>query len=407
MNNQNNAQSQFSSYAVFLWTCCAIGFTAYFGPYMRMPIVPLFARSLGASTILVGLINSSFLLMTGLLSIPCGILSDRLGRKLFIVMGLLVVSMTSFLLCLSSSPHQLIGLYFLFGLGFAAVGPTMMSVVADFSPTTHLGRSYGWYTTAIYGGMSLGPAVGGFVAGSLGYSSVFVISGLFTMFTAALTLFCLPRRPVHARAIARTGRKTLDKVKDLLHNRSFCASCLATFSVCFGMGMFITFMPLHAQEHGIGVFNIGLVFATQAICNALSRIPFGAMSDRISNRSHMVLAGLIGFSISIASLGASTTVVTFTLSTIGIGFSLGVTFTALGALVSESVSKDSRGLSMGLYNSCIYLGMMASSGSMGVVSSLIGFRDTFFATALFTLVAAFLFLVLFRGVPARGTTVAE
>ena len=39
-----------------------------------------------------------------------------------------------------------------------------MSYVAGISPPTHLGRSYGWYTTALYVGMSLGPAAGGFVA---------------------------------------------------------------------------------------------------------------------------------------------------------------------------------------------------------------------------------------------------
>lgn len=44
---------------------------------------------------------------------------------------------------------------------------------------------------------------------------------------------------------------------------------------------------------------------------------------------------------------------------------MGVVFTAPGALVADVMPWEERGLAMGLYNSCIYLGMMASSATMG------------------------------------------
>ena len=137
------------SYAALLAICCGIAFASYLGSYMRIPVVPLFALSLQATTLEVGLINAAFLLMSGALSIPMGILSDRWGRKLLITCGLVVSAATSLLLYISTTPGQLIAIYLFFGTGLAAIGPTLMSYVADFSPATHLGRSYGWYTTAI------------------------------------------------------------------------------------------------------------------------------------------------------------------------------------------------------------------------------------------------------------------
>jgi MFS family permease len=62
----------------------------------------------------------------------------------------------------------MMGIYPLFGVGIAAFAPTMMSSVADFTPATHLGRAYGWYTMAIYSAMTLGPAAGGFLDHTLG-----------------------------------------------------------------------------------------------------------------------------------------------------------------------------------------------------------------------------------------------
>ncbi|MBW2681448.1 MAG: MFS transporter, partial [Deltaproteobacteria bacterium] len=69
------------SYTSLLFICCGVAFCGYLGSNMRLPVVPLYARSIGADTVQVGIINSAFLLMAGILSLPMGILSDRFGRK--------------------------------------------------------------------------------------------------------------------------------------------------------------------------------------------------------------------------------------------------------------------------------------------------------------------------------------
>ncbi len=189
------------AYLTLLGICCAVVFGCYFGTYMRMPVVPLYAVTLGADTVQVGLINAAFLLMAGMLSLPLGLISDRLGAKLTAAVGVLILSASSFLVCFSRTPQQLIGIYLFSGIGLAAFGPTIMAFVANISPATHLGRSYGWYTTALYSGMTLGPAVGGFVAQHASFFQTFFISGLSIFLTFWVLIFTLPARP--ARQISR------------------------------------------------------------------------------------------------------------------------------------------------------------------------------------------------------------
>ena len=55
-----------------LLVCCGIGFLCFFGAYMRIPVMPLFAASLGANTSEVGMINAAFMLSAGVLAIPRG-----------------------------------------------------------------------------------------------------------------------------------------------------------------------------------------------------------------------------------------------------------------------------------------------------------------------------------------------
>jgi MFS family permease len=382
------------SYGVLLLICCGVTYAGYFGSYMRLPVVPLFARSIGADTVQIGLINSSFLLMAGLLSLPLGVLSDRVGRKLLIVLGLLVSACTSLLLCFAQSTAQMVGIYVLFGIGLAAFAPTMMSFVADISPTTHLGRSYGWYTMAVYGGMSLGPAAGGWVAEWLGYRSAFVASGVWVLAVCLLTALFLPRS-LHLQPTASKKKPFRLVARDLLRNRPLLACWLVTLGGCLSLGMFVTFVPVHAHEQGIGVGQIGLIFAAQALFNALSRIPFGRLSDAVAKRSNLVVLGLIGFAASIAGFGVATNILVFVAFAIGVGISMGLAFTAVGALISEVVSPDSRGLAMGGYNTAIYFGMMLSSLVMGMVIRAIGFKYSFFIVAIINLATTGVFYLMF------------
>ena len=394
------------SYRRLLFICCTVTFVCYFGSYMRIPVVPLFAKSFGANTAEIGVINSSFLLMAGLLSLPLGILSDRLGRKLLILCGLLISALTSLLLYFSSNTQQLILIYVLFGIGLAAFAPTMMSFVADFSPVTHLGRSYGWYTLAIYGGMSLGPAFGGMTAQRFGFLQVFLISGVLVFSLFWLVLFALPRAR-HVLVNRPPKRKTWVVAKELLKNTPLLACWLVTLGGCFGLGMFVTFIPLHAQDRGVSIGGIGIIFATQAVSNALSRIPCGQLSDRVARRSNLVIVGLLGFALCMAGFGLAGHISLFILFSAGLGISMGIAFTAVGALISEVVAADSRGLAMGGYNSCIYLGMMLSSLIMGILIEKIGFSNSFFTVSAVNFSATVVFYLMFKRSGSAKSTQTE
>ena len=222
------------SYASLLFICCGVAFSGYLGSNMRLPVVPLYAKSIGGDTVQVGIINSAFLLMAGILSLPMGILSDRFGRKLFACLGLIVLSVTSFSLYFSKTPMQVMWIYLFFGAGLAAFGPTMMSFVADFSPSTHLGRSYGWYTTALYTSMSLGPAIGGFVAQQRGFLQVFLISGVIIFLTFWVAVLFLP--PTHLIIAHRPEKRNPSIiVKKLLKNRPLLSCWLVTLGGCFAL----------------------------------------------------------------------------------------------------------------------------------------------------------------------------
>jgi len=357
--NVSKDKPKLPSYGMLMFIACGVSFGCYFGSNMRLPVVPLYAKSLGINTVQIGLINSAFFLVAGFLSFPLGLVSDRVGRKLLASIGLLILTAASFMLYFSDTFFLMTLSYFFIGIGLAAFGPTMMSYVADISPVTHLGRSYGWYTTAIYCGMSLGPAAGGFIAHAMGYLPVFFISGVLVLVNFGVVVFFLPRARLFLGPRTNTS-STATILRGLFKNRPLMGCWLLTLGGCFGLGMFLTFIPLHAQNQGLNVSQIGLVFFAQGLVNGFSRVPLGYLSDKVRDRKILVVIGMIGFAVVMSGFGMSRTMGHFMTFAVAMGVSMGLAFTSVGALIAETVDPESRGVAMGGYNSCIYFGMMVN-----------------------------------------------
>jgi MFS family permease len=382
---------------------CAISFFCFLGSYMRIPIVPLFAASLGADAVRIGFINAAFTLAAGALSIPAGLASDRLGRRIPLVFGMLLLSGSSFLLYLCATPLQMAGVYLLFGVGLSAFSPTLMSYVADFTPPAMIGRAYGWYTLALYGGMTLGPAAGGFLGTALGLRPVFLVSGGVILAMLAVAVACLPEVPA-----SRNGNRppVLPALRELSRNRRFVACMAATAGGCAGFGMFVTFMPIYIRELGLGTGAVGAVFATQSLANALSRIPAGRVSDRSGRRRLVVTAGFALFAASMAAFAWCRSAWALAAGAAAMGVGMGSAFTLIAVLIVDAAPKGTRGLAMGCYNTSIYAGMMASSIGMGALIRAYGFGTAFPAAGAVVAAASALFACLWRpgGAPPRAGT---
>lgn len=253
---------------------------------------------------------------------------------------------------------------------------------------------------ALYGAMSLGPAFGGLVAEQWGFRPVFLASGVIIFSTYLMVLLLLPGtwRGVGGSAPAKSQAVL---AWELVRNRPLMGCWLATFGGCFGLGMFVTFLPLHAHNRNLTAGQIGLVFAVQGLCNALFRIPFGHLSDRVSSRERLVLFGLLGFSVSLVGFALSERTWQFDWWAAVFGISMSLAFTSVAALIAEAVPPGLRGLAMGGYNTSIYFGMMASSALMGDVIERAGFEASFVLAALVNLGLTGLFHLFMKGFSAH------
>ena len=75
-----------------------------------------------------------------------------------------------------------------------------------------------------------------------------------------------------------------------------------TLGSCIALGVFFTFFPLYALQYGLDAGQIGMIFAAQAIVNALSRIPLGRITDQ-ADKTKLAVWGFLGLSAVLVGFG--------------------------------------------------------------------------------------------------------
>ncbi len=355
---------------------CVVTFLHYVGAYMRVPVMPLYASAFGASATDVGLIIGAHMMVAALTAVPFGRASDRWGRRALLLGGTGLSSVTSFLLPLVDMRLSLIAVYGIAGLGVAAFTPSIMSLVGDIAPPGTVGRAYGWYTTALYSGMGMGPLLGGYVAQVWGYRIAFVVAG--AIITAAVFVggAGLPR------AKGARVRGTPVAFIDLRPDRVVWAGWIATLSALVPLGTIMTFFPLLGRERGMPPVVIGLVLGVQSLVNTAARVPAGHLLDRVRARRPYAIGGCLAMALGTALLPHLNRGIHFVLLAGTLGASLGVAFVAVGAALSEATTPATRGLAMGGYSTAIYAGFGLGAVALAPVMGSWGY------TAGFTLAAA-------------------
>ncbi|MDO4540747.1 MAG: MFS transporter [Syntrophomonadaceae bacterium] len=165
-------------------------FLAGMGFSIIMPILPYYADAFDASAFQVGLLMAVYALCQLIFSPWWGALSDRVGRKPIIILGLLGYAITFIWFAFADSLVMLFIARALGGVLACAALPTAMASMADLSSEEDRGRAMGLAGASIGMGMIFGPALGGLLSSvSLGFP--FLVAGLLALANAIAVIFFL------------------------------------------------------------------------------------------------------------------------------------------------------------------------------------------------------------------------
>ena len=178
------AEEKTSKKSVLLVATFAAFLTPFLGSAVNLAL-PSIGKDLNANAISLGWVISSFILSSAVFLLPFGKLADIFGRKKIFSLGILLFTISTFLIIFSWSITSLIVLRIFQGLASAMIFGTSLAIITSVFKPGERGRAMGINITAVYLGLSCGPVIGGLLTQYLGWRSIFaflVPFGIFSLF---------------------------------------------------------------------------------------------------------------------------------------------------------------------------------------------------------------------------------
>jgi len=373
---------------------CGVGLFAFISyNLVRMPVLSLFAQSLGAGPEAIGFIVAASTLTGVFLKWPAGALSDLYDRRWLLLVGLLAFALPPFCYLLITDVSWLIVLRFVHGMATAVFAPIALAVVADLRREAR-GAAYGAYTAATQAGAMLGPLLGGWLLWTRGFSTTFVTAG--TLGVISVLLFFLMRLPPQIPHIAtgigatavlhemtRGARTVLGNVRVVVTSATDGARQVAN-------GALMAFLPIYAVGIGLDAAQAGVLFGVQSVTSFASRPTMGWASDRIGRRP-LILLGLVICAGSLATVPFTTSFVGLMALSALFGFGEAIVNAAAAALVADLSELKTLGSAMGMQGTIMDIGHASGPILSGVLIGALGFQLAFPIIAGLVLVAAGVF----------------
>jgi len=355
------------------------------GSGIVIPILPLYAESLGASGLWLGVIFAAFPIPRIFTTPVFGRLSDRKGRKPFISIGLFAYGIISLGFIYSDTVLQLVLLRFLQGFAGALILPIAQAYIGDISPPGEEGKWMGYTNAAFFGGFGFGPLIGGILSEHLGMDAAFLVMGILSLLAFTIVMFFLPAIKPKQSDSSYPSFGEMSRSGMILGLFSF------RLSLTMGRSIFFIFLPiLAANSLGMRPSLVGILLAVNILLMSLLEIPSGRIADRL-NRRILVVGGCLVTSIflMVAPLGN-----TFgQLLAIAVLGSVGnaIAIPAASALEVEQGRKYGMGSSIALFSMVSSIGMVAGPIIGGAIADSAGINSAFHFGVTILLVGAGLF----------------
>ncbi len=377
---------------------CTIGifcFVSY--NLVRMPVLALFAESLGAGPERLGLIVSVSTLTGVLLKLPSGALSDIYGRRLLLRVGVVAFGLPPFVYPFVSDLNVLTALRFAHGLATAIFAPSALATVAELYRERR-GAALGTYTACTQSGALLGPFIGGYLVHAAGFNAAFVTAGVFGGI-ALVIFYSLRLNPPPPRVQDRGLRPVLgDMWKGfavVARNRKVLITSSTDAAKMIANGALMAFLPLYGVAAGLNPGEVGLLFTVQAFTSFFSKPIMGRVSDFVG-RPPLIVLGLLICAATFAAIPHVAALPILLALSAGFGFGEAVVSSSSSALVADSSEFKTLGAGMGMQGTIMDIGHASGPLLAGLLIANMSYADAFAIIAGIQLLAAAVFWLTMR-----------
>jgi YNFM family putative membrane transporter len=331
------------------------GFSAFLDLYATQPLLPFLAHTFHASSFAVSLTVTAPTLAVAFAAPIAGRIADRVGLRHTIVASAFALAIATALASTAVTLPQLIFWRFVQGLVSPGIFSIAIAYIHEEWPAARAGSATAAYVGGTVVGGFVGRALMGVLTNAMTWQAAFAILSVLNFAAAGVIWWRLPREHegahvVHASATRAVAAHVRNRQLLATYAIGFCILCaqIATFT-------YVTF-HLAAPPFGLSTAALGWIFVTYLLGAVVTPVA-GAWIDRYGLRTAFIVAAGLGIGSVALTLAPSLTVILAGLALFGT--SVFITQAVASSHVAVNAA-EGRGLAIGLYATCYYVG-----GSVG------------------------------------------
>ena len=359
----------------------------FLGLFIVLPVLSVYALHLeGSNEFLVGITIGGYAATQMLLQIPFGIMSDKIGRKITIFIGLVIFLIGSLICAYSETIYGLMIGRFL--QGAAAIGAVGTAMISDMVKEEVRGHAMAIMGGCIAASFAISMMLGSVIGGYYGVDKLFFITAALSIFAIIVLYTKVPNPPkiVHHYGADETELKHILKDKNLMNMN-------ITNMLQKGM-MTLAFMVIPIvmiQEYGFVKKELWMVYLPAMICGVLAMGPSAIIGEKKHRAKEMLMVGVVFFSISYLLMGYSHSAVWFITGVVIFFIGFNMHEPLMQSMASKYAKIHQKGAALGVFNSFGYAGTFVGGVFGGFFLEHYGIMQI--AWVMFLVCVAWIFLI--------------
>ena len=360
----------------------------YFFNFHSMLLLPLRIQDLGGEAVDIGMIMGVSGFST-LFSTPiAGILADKYGKRINIIIGILLLSISTIsLVKLNQLGFSFYLIRIIQGVSFSLFFISLGTLIADITPDENRTQALGLYGVFTIINYALSPYVGKILIEHYDFNTFFIFFTVIGLLSFPLSL--LIKEESYIKETVEHDSSFKGFISILVRNQVYILA-LTLFLSGYAFIAALNFLPVYIIE--IKVYSFDLFFISYTLSTLLVRIFGGWIPDKYG-RLEISKPSILLFSISLLVLGVTNNLSVLILSGIFFGISHGFAYPSIYSLVIDRTTKVLRAKAFAICSFAFTSGGMLGSFNSGIIANYLGYRIMYLQLAIVVFIGFFIFIL--------------
>lgn len=327
----------------------------FFGLFLVLPVLSVYGLTLsGATPLLIGITVGGYALTQAIFQLPFGIMSDKIGRKPTILIGLVIFLVGSIICAVSNDIYTLMFGRFLQGAG--AIGAVIPAMISDLVNEESRGKAMalmgGTIAISFAAAMGLGPVI----AAQYGLSSLFWITAILSILSM-IVLFTKVPTPPRIRHIYHSTTNTRDILKDpnLLNMVIINGMQKGLMTVAFVLIPVLLIGTDTIKGFDWLAADLWKVYVPALLAGLVAMGPAAVFGEKYNKPKQIFLISIVLFIVAFTLMGFATQSWQFVLGVVSFFIAFNMMEPLVQSMISKFAKVHQRGAALGIANGFAYL----------------------------------------------------